>query len=87
MTRLGTPLLALVAVVAILVAADVGIVALRLTSGHPVGRPVASAPHPSTGGHPCNHGYYVSQAAHAKHNKQNQPPKPCRPRPSEAPAG
>ena len=57
-------MLALIAVVAVLVAADIGIVAIRLTSGHPSGSPAASQPAPDKTGHPCNHGSYVSRAAH-----------------------
>jgi len=67
MARLGTPMLVLLAVVALLVAADVGLVALRLTSGHPTGFHAATQPAENeTGqaGHPCNHGSYVSRAAH-----------------------
>ena len=55
---------ALIAVVAVLVTADIGIVAVRLTSGHPSGSPAASQPAPDKTGHPCNHGSYVSRAAH-----------------------
>lgn len=62
--RLSRPFVLLIAVIAILVLADIGIVALRLTSGHPVSLgPVSAAPAKS--GHPCNHGSYVSRAAHA----------------------
>lgn len=66
MARLSKPFVAMYAVIAILILADVGIVAVRLTSGHPVGGPVAaqSGTKPSASGHPCNHGSYVSQAAH-----------------------
>lgn len=68
MTRLGTPFAVMIAVIAILVLADVGIVAVRLTSGHPVNSPVAGAPQkegPSgSKQHPCNHGSEVSKAAH-----------------------
>lgn len=64
LTSLGTPMLAMLAVIAVLVLADVGIVAVRLTSGHPTGSPVAAQPGKSPAGHPCNHGFYVSQAAH-----------------------
>lgn len=57
-------MLALIAVVAVLVTADIGLVAIRLSSGHPTGSPVASQPAPGQTGHPCNHGNYVSRAAH-----------------------
>jgi hypothetical protein len=65
LSRLGTPLLVLLAVIAVLVLADVGIVAVRLASGHPFGAPVATQQggHGSTA-HPCNHGADVSRAAH-----------------------
>ena len=57
-------MLVLVAVVALLVGADIGVVAVRLTSGHPTGSPVASQPAPEKTEHPCNHGREVSKAAH-----------------------
>jgi uncharacterized membrane protein len=65
--RLGGPLILLLAVIAILVAADVGIVAYRLASFHPAAHaPIAqSGPGHPGGSHPCNHGAYVSTAAHA----------------------
>jgi hypothetical protein len=67
MTRLGTPFAVMFAVIAVLLLADVGIIAVRLTSGHPVNAPVASQPapkSPATTQHPCNHGSEVSKAAH-----------------------
>ena len=68
MTRLGTPFAVMIAVIAILVLADVGIVAVRLTSGHPVNSPVAGQPVEKSPAaskqHPCNHGSEVSKAAH-----------------------
>ena len=63
--RLSGPFLLLLAVVAVFLLADVGIVALRLSSGHPTGSPHAAQPGPTASGHPCNHGAYVSAAAHA----------------------
>ena len=63
--RLSGPVVLLLAVVAVLVLADIGIVALRLTSGHPTGSPHSSQSGPTASGHPCNHGAYVSGAAHA----------------------
>jgi hypothetical protein len=51
-------------VVAVFLLADVGIVALRLGSGHPTGSPRAAQAGPTASGHPCNHGAYVSAAAH-----------------------
>jgi hypothetical protein len=63
--RFSGPLVLLVAVIAILIAADVGIVAYRLTSFHPAA-PAPVAQGASRGsGHPCNHGAVVSAAAHA----------------------
>lgn len=65
LTSLGTPMLAMLAVIAVLVLADVGIVVVRLASGHPTGTPpVAAQPGQGPAGHPCNHGSYVSRAAH-----------------------
>jgi hypothetical protein len=61
--RLSKPLALMLAVIAILVLADIGILALRLTSGHPVS-PAAVGAGPGASGHPCNHGSYVSRAAH-----------------------
>jgi len=63
--RLSGPVVLLLAVIAVLVLADIGIVALRLTSGHPTGSPHSSQSGPTASGHPCNHGAYVSAAAHA----------------------
>jgi hypothetical protein len=59
---------ALVAVVSVLVLADVAfagvLVAHRATTTE---APVAAQESQKTQGqHPCNHGFYVSQAAHAK---------------------
>jgi len=72
MARLGTPLFALYAVIALLIAADAGIVVLRLTSVHPTGPPpTASQPAPDQSGHPCNHGQAVSRAAHQHKGGQN----------------
>lgn len=62
--RLSGPIALLLAVIVILILADVGIVALRLASGHPTGAPAAQSG-PTASGHPCNHGAYVSKAAHA----------------------
>jgi hypothetical protein len=62
--RISTPLAALLAVIVLFVLVDVGIVALRLTSNHPIGAPPGQSG-PTSSGHPCNHGAYVSQAAHA----------------------
>ena len=55
----------MIAVIALLVLGDLAIVTVRLTSSRPGSTaPVAQAgSNPSA--HPCNHGDYVSQAAHA----------------------
>lgn len=61
---------ALAAIVGLLVLADVALaadlVATRVSQG--AGSPQARA---ASSGHPCNHGYYVSQAAHSKHSGQD----------------
>ena len=62
---LGRPLVVMLAVILVLVLVDVGIVAVRLTSGHPVGSPQAAGQSDGkSAGHPCNHGSEVSKAAH-----------------------
>ena len=64
--RLSLPMAVLVAVIALLVLGDVAIVTYRLTS---TAQRVSNAPTqqaPSGKQHPCNHGFYVSQAAHSK---------------------
>jgi hypothetical protein len=62
--RISMPLAVLLTVIVLFVLADVGIVALRLASNHPIGAPAGQSG-PTSSGHPCNHGAYVSQAAHA----------------------
>jgi len=62
--RLGTPLVVMLAVILTLVLVDVGIVAVRLTSGHPFGSQEAGQQHDKSARHPCNHGNEVSKAAH-----------------------
>ena len=56
------------AIVAVLVLGEAGL-AVHLfatrTAGHSVPVVAEASPKPSSS-HPCNHGYYVSQAAHAK---------------------
>jgi hypothetical protein len=54
-------------VVALLVLADV-VIGIRLAAVHSTSSsPSASAQaRPNQAGHPCNHGFYVSQAAHSK---------------------
>jgi hypothetical protein len=64
--RLTLPMIALVAVIALLILGDVAIVTYRLTSGrHAANAPAAQGPKAGKQ-HPCNHGFYVSKAAHAK---------------------
>jgi hypothetical protein len=63
--RLSGPVVLLLAVIAVLILADVGIIGLRLSSGHPIGSAPAAKSGPTASGHPCNHGAYVSAAAHA----------------------
>lgn len=72
--RLGGTITALVAIIALLVLADVvyaGVLIARQASTHFA--PAAAQASPQTksnkqanSGHPCNHGFYVSQAAHSK---------------------
>lgn len=54
-------------VVALLVLADVAI-GVRLAAVHTTSAPPSASAHarPNQAGHPCNHGFYVSQAAHSK---------------------
>ena len=54
----------LAAVIVLLVLVDV-VVATRLVATRSTS-PAAGSREQTTIGHPCNHGYYVSQAAHAK---------------------
>jgi len=62
---LGRPLVVMLAVILMLVLVDVGIVGVRLTSGHPVGSQQAGQQQDKNAGkHPCNHGGAVSKAAH-----------------------
>ena len=62
--RLGRWLVVMLAVILMLVLVDVGIVAVRLTSGHPVGSQQAGQQDGKSARHPCNHGREVSKAAH-----------------------
>jgi hypothetical protein len=64
--RLTPAMAILAAIVALLVLADV-VFAVKLAATHST-PPVASSSSQKTAAsaHPCNHGYYVSQAAHAK---------------------
>ena len=52
------------AVIALLVLADLAF-AVTLVASHS-SSPAAKSSHETASGHPCNHGFYVSQAAHAK---------------------
>jgi len=62
---LGRPLVVMLAVILMLLLVDVGIVAVRLTSGHPVGSQQAGQQQDKNAAkHPCNHGSEVSKAAH-----------------------
>jgi predicted DNA repair protein MutK len=69
---LGRPLVVMLAVILMLVLVDVGIVAMRLTSGHPVGSQQAGQQQDKNAGkHPCNHGSEVSKAAHQHKGGKN----------------
>ena len=63
--RLTPAMTVLVAIVVLLVLADV-VFAVRLAATHSTPPAAASSQKTAANGHPCNHGYYVSQAAHAK---------------------
>lgn len=64
---ISTPLGILVVVIALFVLADIGIVAVRLTSAHSApSTPQVAQTKSGQPAHPCNHGFYVSQAAHSK---------------------
>jgi hypothetical protein len=68
MTQLGRfswPFIALIAVIAVLILADVGIVAVRLATNHPAPQARHAQSSVTAAGHPCNHGAYVAAAAHA----------------------
>jgi len=69
---LGRPLVVMLAVILMLVLIDVGIVAVRLTSGHPVGSQQSGQQQDKNAGkHPCNHGSEVSKAAHQHQGGKN----------------
>jgi len=61
---LGRWLVVMLGMILMLVLVDVGIVAVRLTSGHPVGSQQAGQQDGKSARHPCNHGSEVSKAAH-----------------------
>jgi hypothetical protein len=58
------------AIIVLLLLVDV-VIATRIVATRPSAPAATSAPE-SAGGHPCNHGYYVSQAAHSKKGGANQ---------------
>ena len=71
MTKLSAPMAVLAGVVSLLVLADIAFAAV-LVSTRSSAPPAASAQQqPATASHPCNHGYYVSQAAKSKHSGQD----------------
>ncbi len=62
----------MLAVIFMLALVDVGIVAVRLTSGHRVGSQQAGQQQDKNAGkHPCNHGSEVSKAAHQHKGGKN----------------
>jgi hypothetical protein len=63
--RLTPAMTVLAAIVALLVLADV-VFAVKLAATHSTSPVTSTAQKTAAGGHPCNHGFYVSQAAHAK---------------------
>jgi hypothetical protein len=63
--RLTPAMTILAAIVALLVLADV-FFAVKLAATHSTPPIASSSQKTAAGGHPCNHGFYVSQAAHAK---------------------
>jgi hypothetical protein len=71
--QLSTAMTVLAAVVFLLVLADLGVAAVLATRNASAIQltPAAASPKAGAGrqqkaAHPCNHGYYVSQAAHAR---------------------
>lgn len=52
------------AIIVALILVD-AVFAVRLAANHATA-PAAAASQKSASGHPCNHGFYVSQAAHSK---------------------
>jgi hypothetical protein len=63
--RLTPAMTILAAIVALLVLADV-VFAVKLAATHSTPPVASSSQKTAANAHPCNHGYYVSQAAHAK---------------------
>ncbi|TMC78222.1 MAG: hypothetical protein E6J08_12710 [Chloroflexi bacterium] len=62
--RLTPAMTVLAAIIVLLVLVDV-VVATRLVATRSTS-PAAGSSQQAASGHPCNHGYYVSQAAHSK---------------------
>jgi hypothetical protein len=65
LSRLTPAMTVLAAIVALLVLADV-VFAVKLAATHSTPPVASSSQKTAANGHPCNHGFYVSQAAHAK---------------------
>jgi hypothetical protein len=64
--QLSPGLIVLLAVIALAVLADGVLIATHLRTGiHALPPPSAQIQTKQPGQHPCNHGFYVSQAAHA----------------------
>jgi hypothetical protein len=63
--RLTPAMTVLAAIVALLVLADV-VFAVKLAASHSTAAVASTSQKSAAGTHPCNHGFYVSQAAHAK---------------------
>jgi hypothetical protein len=63
--RLTPAMTVLASIVALLVLADV-VFAVKLAATHSTPPVASSSQKTAANRHPCNHGYYVSQAAHAK---------------------
>ena len=63
--RLTPAMTILAAIVALLVLAD-AVFAVKLAATHSSPPVASSSQQTSANAHPCNHGFYVSQAAHAK---------------------
>ena len=65
LSRLTPAMTVLAAIVALLVLAD-AVFAVKLAAIHTTPPVASSSQKTAANGHPCNHGFYVSQAAHAK---------------------
>ena len=65
LSRLTPAMTILAAIVGLLVLADV-VFAVKLAGTHSTPPVASSSQKTAADGHRCNHGYYVSQAAHAK---------------------